>query len=84
MVTGTLAGTVSVNASRSSRIAKTASLAPRKATASATACSGVMFDGLATNAACVSPQVSGMRASARTSGRPAAPTCSANLKAARA
>ena len=41
-----------------------------------------MFDGRATNAAWVTPQVSGMRASARTSGRPAAPARCANLKAA--
>jgi hypothetical protein len=41
-----------------------------------------MCDGLATNAAWMTPQVSGMRASARTSGRAAAPARCANLKAA--
>ena len=41
-----------------------------------------MFDGRATNAAWVRPQVSGMRASARTSGRAPAPARCANLKAA--
>ncbi len=82
MVTGTLTGIASVKVSRSARIAKTASLARRKARASATACSGVMFDGRATNAASVKPQVSGPRASASISGRAAAPARCANLKTA--
>ena len=84
MVTGTLAGIAAVKASRSARMASTASLARRKASVSATACSGVMRDGRATNAASVTPQVSGPRASARTSGRAVAPAPCAILKAARA
>lgn len=69
MVTGTSAGTDSVNDADSARILKTASRASKKARASAAACSVVIFNGLLTMAAPITVLPSALRASAGTCGR---------------